>query len=91
MELGDSLQITPTVDWHKSSNAINNSLATPAMGDIYSEFIDELLSNIRARPLSWEAQERSGMIDDSQVKLVKTIDKSRRDKRIEVVSKVCLR
>jgi len=58
------------------------------MGDIYSEFIDELLSNIRARPLSWEAQERSGLIDDSQVRLVKTIDKSRRDKRIEVVSKV---
>ena len=58
------------------------------MGDIYSEFIDELLSNIRARPLSWEAQERSGMIDDSQVRLIKTIDKSRRDKRIELVSKV---
>jgi fido (protein-threonine AMPylation protein) len=56
-------------------------------GEIYSEFLDELLSNIRARPISWEAQQRSGVIDDSQVKTVKTIDKQRRDKRIDIVSK----
>jgi len=58
------------------------------MGEIYSDFLDELLSNIRARPISWEAQQRSGVIDDSEVKTVKMIDKQRRDKRSEVVSKV---
>ena len=58
------------------------------MGEIYSDFLDELLSNIRARPISWEAQQRSGVIDDGEVKTVKMIDKQRRDKRSEVVSKV---
>jgi len=58
------------------------------MGEIYSDFLDELLSNIRARPISWEAQQRSGVIDDSEVKTVKMIDKQRRDKRSEVVAKV---
>jgi len=58
------------------------------MGEIYSEFLDELLSNIRARPISWEAQQRSGVIDENEVKIVKTIDKQRRDKRIDIVSKV---
>jgi len=58
------------------------------MGEIYSEFLDELLQNIRARPISWEAQQRSGVIDDADVRTVKSIDKQRRDKRSEIVSKV---
>ena len=58
-----------------------------AMGDIYSEFLDELLANIHARPISWEAQQRSGVIDENQVRTVKTIDKQRKDKRVEIVSK----
>jgi len=57
------------------------------MGDIYSEFLDELLANIRARPISWEAQKRSGVMDENQVRTVKTIDKLRKDKRIDIVSK----
>jgi fido (protein-threonine AMPylation protein) len=60
----------------------------PAMGEIYSEFLDELLQNIRARPISWEAQQRSGVIDDADVRTVKSIDKQRRDKRSEIVAKV---
>jgi len=60
------------------------------MGEIYSDFLDELLSNIRARPISWEAQQRSGVIDENEVRTVKTIDKQRRDKRIEIVTKVTL-
>ena len=58
------------------------------MGEIYSDFLDELLSNIRARPISWDAQQRSGVIDESEVRTVKTIDKQRRDKRIDIVTKV---
>ena len=59
-----------------------------AMGDIYSDFLDELLSNIRTRSISWDAQQRSGLIDDSQVRTIKTIDKQRRENRAEIVSKV---
>ena len=58
------------------------------MGEIYSEFLDELLSNIRARPISWDAQQRTGVIDESEVRTVKTIDKQRRDKRIDIVTRV---
>ena len=58
------------------------------MGEVYSEFLDELLSNIRARAISWEAQQRSGVIDESEVKTVKTIDKQRREKRVDLVKKV---
>ena len=58
------------------------------MGEIYSDFLDELLSNIRARPISWDAQQRSGVIDESEVRTIKTIDKQRRDKRIDMVTKV---
>ena len=58
------------------------------MGEIYSDFLDQLLSNIRARYISWEAQQRSGVITEAEVKTIKTIDKQRRDKRIEIVSKV---
>ena len=58
------------------------------MAEVYSEFLDELLSNIRARAISWEAQQRSGVIDENEVKTVKTIDKQRREKRIELVKKV---
>jgi V-ATPase subunit H len=58
------------------------------MGEIYSEFLDELLSNIRARPISWEAQQRFGVIDENEVRTIKTIDKQRREKRIELVTKV---
>jgi V-ATPase subunit H len=58
------------------------------MGEVYSEFLDELLLNIRARPISWEAQQRSGVVDESEVRTIKTIDKQRRDKRIDSVSKV---
>jgi len=58
------------------------------MGDIYSDFLDELLSNIRTRSISWDAQQRSGLIDDSQVRTIKTIDKQRRENRAEIVSKV---
>jgi len=58
------------------------------MGEIYSEFLDELLSNIRARPISWDAQQRSGVIDESEVRTIKAIDKQRRDKRIDVVTRV---
>jgi V-type H+-transporting ATPase subunit H len=46
-----------------------------------------LLANIRARPISWEAQHRSGVIDEREVRTIKTIDKQRRDKRIDIVSK----
>jgi V-ATPase subunit H len=56
--------------------------------EIYSEFYRELLSNIAARPISWEAQQRSGVIDEGQVKLVKRIDKQKAEKRIEIVSDV---
>ena len=58
------------------------------MGEIYSDFLDELLSNIRARPISWDAQQRSGVIDESEVRTIKAIDKQRRDKRIDVVTRV---
>jgi len=58
------------------------------MGDIYSDFLDELLSNIRTRSISWDAQQRSGLIDDSQVRTIKTIDKQRRENRADIVSKV---
>jgi fido (protein-threonine AMPylation protein) len=60
------------------------------MGDIYSDFLDELLSNIRTRSISWDAQQRSGLIDDSQVRTIKTIDKQRRENRADIVSKVQL-
>jgi hypothetical protein len=58
------------------------------MGEIYSEFLDELLSNIRARPISWDAQQRSGVIDEGEARTIKMIDKQRRDKWIAIVSKV---
>jgi hypothetical protein len=58
------------------------------MGEIYSEFLDELLSNIRARPISWDAQQRSGVIDEGEARTLKMIDKQRRDKWIAIVSKV---
>lgn len=58
------------------------------MADVYSDFLDELLANIRARPISWEAQQRSGVIDEHEVRTIKTIDKQRRDKRIDLVAKV---
>jgi len=64
------------------------SLALADMGEIYSEFFDELLSNIRTRSISWEAQQRSGVIDESQVRTIKTIDKQRRDNRAQIVAKV---
>ena len=56
--------------------------------EIYSDFYKELVSNITARPISWEAQQRSGVIDENQVKLVKRIDKQKTTKRTELVSKV---
>lgn len=65
-------------------------LTTARMGEIYSDFLDELLLNIRARPISWDAQQRSGVINESEVRTVKTIDKQRRDKRIDTVTKVLL-
>jgi hypothetical protein len=58
------------------------------MGEIYSEFLDELLSNIRARPISWDAQQRSGVIDEGEARTIKMIDKQRRDKWVAIVSKV---
>ena len=58
------------------------------MGDIYSDFLDELLSNIRTRSISWEAQQRSGVIDEGQVRTIKTIDKQRRENRADIVAKV---
>jgi len=58
------------------------------MGEIYSDFLDELLSNIHTRPISWEAQQRSGVIDENEVRTVRTIDKQRRDKRVDTVIKV---
>jgi V-ATPase subunit H len=60
------------------------------MGEVYSEFLDELLLNIRARPISWEAQQRSGVVDEGEVRTIKTIDKQRQDKRIDLVSKAVL-
>jgi fido (protein-threonine AMPylation protein) len=60
------------------------------MAEIYSDFLDELLSNIRTRTISWEAQQRSRVIDENEVRTIKTIDKQRRDKRVEIVSKVRL-
>jgi hypothetical protein len=74
----------------KDIAAVKRLEAASAMGETYSDFLDELLSNIRARPISWEAQQRSGVIDDNEVKTVKTIDKQRRDKRSEIVAKVFL-
>jgi fido (protein-threonine AMPylation protein) len=61
------------------------------MGEIYSEFLDELLSNIRTRPISWEAQQRSGVIDESDVRTMRVIDKQRRDKRVDTITKVSQR
>ena len=58
------------------------------MGEIYSDFLDELLSNIRTRPISWEAQQRSGVIDENEVRSMKVIDKQRRDKRADTIAKV---
>jgi fido (protein-threonine AMPylation protein) len=58
------------------------------MSQIYSEFLDELLANIRGRPISWEAQQRSGVIDEDEVKAIKAIDKQRSTKRTELVAKV---
>ena len=61
------------------------------MGEIYSDFLDELLSNIRTRPISWEAQQRSGVIDESDVRTMRVIDKQRRDKRVDTITKVIQR
>jgi len=58
------------------------------MVEVYSDFLDELLANIRARPISWEAQQRSAVIDEEEVRTVKQIDRQRRDKRKETVAKV---
>jgi V-type H+-transporting ATPase subunit H len=53
--------------------------------DVY--FI-ELCANIRARPVSWDAHQRAGTVSDQNVKLVKSIDKQRVEKRNEIVDSV---
>jgi len=58
--------------------------------EIYSDFYRELVSNITARPISWEAQQRSKLINEDQLKLVKLIDKQTAQRRIEIVTKVQL-
>jgi hypothetical protein len=85
-------------DWSATSRIVSLDLAgslripyraqCEAMGDIYSDFLDELLSNIRTRSISWEAQQRSGVIDEGQVRTIKTIDKQRRENRADIVAKV---
>jgi hypothetical protein len=58
--------------------------------EIYSDFYRGLLSNITARPISWEAQQRSGVIDENQLKLVKSIGTQNTQERIKIVTKVLL-
>ena len=51
-------------------------------------YFAELTANIRARPISWDAHQRAGSISVDNVRLIKSIDKQRREKRNELVEQV---
>lgn len=51
-----------------------------------SAYLDEIQSNIRARPIPWEGYERAGIIDSNDARLVKSIEQAgNRDKRLSVI------
>lgn len=52
-----------------------------------SHYISELYSNIRARPIAWDAYVRSNLVSDADVKKIKAIDKLPASQRSETVSK----
>jgi hypothetical protein len=52
-----------------------------------SHYISELYSNIRARPIAWDAYVRSNLVSDADVKKIKAIDKIPGDKRSEIVER----
>ncbi|KAL7270375.1 H(+)-transporting V1 sector ATPase subunit H [Rhizina undulata] len=51
------------------------------------KYLSEWASNLRNRPIAWEAYVRSGLVTDSEVKKIKAIDKAGKDKRTTVVEK----
>ncbi|KAI5798935.1 armadillo-type protein [Geopyxis carbonaria] len=52
-----------------------------------SNVLAELHTNIRTRPVPWEAYVRSNIVTDADVKKIKAIDKVPRDKRADIVNK----
>lgn len=48
-------------------------------------YIQSLQNNIRARPISWEGAVRAKTISDSQLKRIKSIDKTHKEQRRQAI------
>lgn len=54
------------------------SLPPPAL-------VTSLTQSIRARPILWDQYQRTNVINDEELKLIKAVDKVTREKRVEIV------
>ena len=51
-----------------------------------SHYLSEFYSNIRARPIPWDAYVRSGLLTDAAVRKIKAIDKLHASQRAAIVT-----
>lgn len=54
---------------------------------ISSQFLDDIQSNIRVRPIPWEGYVRANLLSASDAGLIKSIEKQTREKRLAIVEK----
>ncbi|ANB15291.1 H(+)-transporting V1 sector ATPase subunit H [Sugiyamaella lignohabitans] len=67
------------------SNKANVSLCYSS--PISSQYLEEIQSNIRVRPIPWEGYVRANLITTEEASLIKTIEKLPKDKSVAIIAK----
>lgn len=55
--------------------------------NIQSQYLEEIQTNIRVRPIPWDGYVRANLLTHDEAVLMKSLEKQSRDKRTEVVTK----
>lgn len=58
---------------------------------ITSQYLEEIQTNIRVRPIPWEGYVRASVLSANEASLMKSIEKQNREKRAEIVEKSATR
>lgn len=64
-----------------------NSSRAMTLPIISSQYLDEIQSNIRVRPIPWEGYVRANLLTTAEASLIKSIEKESAEKRAESIAK----
>lgn len=85
-DLAPSIQPTYSKSrMHLAPSLQHSYHARNTMSTTTPSYLEDRLSNIRTRPLPWEGYQRSGLLSETELAKIKTVDKTSREKKAALV------